>query len=194
MKMQGDHSAPDEIIAKINSSRCDFDTTPAGIHRLKLAGVSDRIVLAMLHAPAAFPLVFADGTASAESNDPQWHFRRGSGEQRRLAERFARRIDRGNVRGAGRSDRWRDGSRERRGGARANHGGSPRGIGKRGRGGVVHAGRAGGERRPHSGEFCANARRQDYRSEISPATRSSCLSFARTDRRSLRPETTSPPS
>ena len=70
MKMQGDHAAPDEIIAKINSSRCDFDTTPGGIHRLKLAGVSDRIVLAMLHAPAAFPLVFADGTASAEATIP----------------------------------------------------------------------------------------------------------------------------
>ena len=70
MKMQGDHSAPDEIIAKINSSRCDFDTTPAGIHRLKLAGVSDRIVLAMLHAPAAFPLTFPDGTATAEATIP----------------------------------------------------------------------------------------------------------------------------
>ncbi len=70
MKMQGDHSAPDEIIAKIKSSRCDFDTTPAGIHRLKQAGVSDRIVLAMLHAPAAFPLVFPDGTATAEATIP----------------------------------------------------------------------------------------------------------------------------
>lgn len=70
MKMQGDHAAPDEIIAKINSSRCDFDTTPDGIHRLKLAGVSDRIVLAMLHAPAAFPPVFPDGTATAEATIP----------------------------------------------------------------------------------------------------------------------------
>ncbi|MFZ1972894.1 MAG: hypothetical protein WAU89_08610 [Candidatus Acidiferrales bacterium] len=70
MKMQGDHSGPDEIIAKISSSRCDFDTTPAGIHRLKQAGVSDRIVLAMLHAPAAFPLVFPDGTAAAETTIP----------------------------------------------------------------------------------------------------------------------------
>ncbi|MGC1171590.1 MAG: hypothetical protein WA886_21985, partial [Candidatus Acidiferrales bacterium] len=70
MKMQGDHSAPDEIVAKINSSRCDFDMTPAGIHRLKAAGVSDRIVLAMLHAPAAFPLVFPDGTATAQATIP----------------------------------------------------------------------------------------------------------------------------
>lgn len=70
MKMQGDHSAPDEIIAKIKSSRCDFDTTAAGIHRLKQAGVSDRIVLAMLQAPAAFPPVFPDGTATAEVTIP----------------------------------------------------------------------------------------------------------------------------
>jgi hypothetical protein len=70
MKMQGDHAAPDEIVAKINSSRCDFDTTPEGVHRLKQAGVSDRIVLAMLHAPAAFPLVFPDGTATSEATVP----------------------------------------------------------------------------------------------------------------------------
>ena len=70
MKMQGDHSGPDAIIAKINSSRCDFDTTPAGIHRLKLAGISDRIVLAMLHAPAAFPMVSPDGSATTEMTIP----------------------------------------------------------------------------------------------------------------------------
>lgn len=70
MKMQGDRSGPDEIIARINSSRCDFDTTPAGIHRLKLAGVSDRIVLAMLHAPAAFPMVSPDGSAATEMTIP----------------------------------------------------------------------------------------------------------------------------
>lgn len=70
MKMQGDRSTPDEIIAKINASRCDFDTSPAGIHRLKLAGVSDRIVLAMLHAPAAFASVSPDGDAAIEVTIP----------------------------------------------------------------------------------------------------------------------------
>jgi hypothetical protein len=70
MKMQGDHSTPDAIIAKINASRCDFDTSPAGIHRLKLAGVSDRIVLAMLHAPAAFPAESPEGSATVEVKIP----------------------------------------------------------------------------------------------------------------------------
>ncbi len=70
MKMQGDHSSPEAIIAKINASRCDFDTSPAGIHRLKQAGVSDRIVLAMLHAPGAFPAGSPDGTATVEVKIP----------------------------------------------------------------------------------------------------------------------------
>ena len=70
MKMQGDRVAPDVIIAKINTSRCDFDTSAAGIHRLKQAGVSDRIVLAMLHAPAAFPAGSPDGAATVETKIP----------------------------------------------------------------------------------------------------------------------------
>lgn len=70
MKMEGDHSSPDAIIAKINASHCDFDTSLAGIHRLKQAGVSDRIILAMLHAPAAFPAESPDGTATVEAKIP----------------------------------------------------------------------------------------------------------------------------
>jgi hypothetical protein len=70
MKMEGDHSSPEAIIAKINASHCDFDTSPAGIHRLKQAGVSDRIVLAMLHAPEAFPAESPDGSATIEVKIP----------------------------------------------------------------------------------------------------------------------------
>jgi hypothetical protein len=70
MKMQGDRSSPDAIIAKINASRCDFDTSPAGIHRLKLSGVSDRIVLAMMHVPPAFPAVPPDAAATVETTIP----------------------------------------------------------------------------------------------------------------------------
>src|SRR5271156_7015962 len=39
MKMQGARPNPDAIIAKINAARCDFDTSPAALHRLKLSGV-----------------------------------------------------------------------------------------------------------------------------------------------------------
>jgi hypothetical protein len=70
MKMQGARQGPDAIIAKINASRCDFDTSPAALHRLKLSGVSDRIILAMMHAPAAFPVVPADAAQSFEVKIP----------------------------------------------------------------------------------------------------------------------------
>ena len=90
MKMQGDHSGPDAIIAKINSSRCDFDTTPAGIHRLKLAGHlgSNRT------GDAARAGCVSDGFSRRIGNygddHPQWHFRGGRGQQRRGLERLAR--------------------------------------------------------------------------------------------------------
>lgn len=70
MKMQGAHLSPDTIIAKLNASRCDFDTSPAALHRLKLSGVSDRIILAMMHAPAAFPALTPDGVPSIEAKIP----------------------------------------------------------------------------------------------------------------------------
>ncbi|MGA9570394.1 MAG: SH3 domain-containing protein [Candidatus Acidiferrales bacterium] len=70
MKMQGARQSPDAIIAKISASRCDFDTSPAALHRLKLSGVSDRIILAMMHAPAAFPAVPPDAAQSFEVTIP----------------------------------------------------------------------------------------------------------------------------
>jgi len=70
MKMQGAHLSPDAIITRLNSSRCDFDTSPAALHRLKLSGVSDRIILAMMHAPAAFPALTPDGAPSIEVSIP----------------------------------------------------------------------------------------------------------------------------
>jgi hypothetical protein len=70
MKMQGAHLSPDAIITRLNDSRCDFDTSPAALHRLKLSGVSDRIILAMMHAPAAFPALTIDGAPSVEVKIP----------------------------------------------------------------------------------------------------------------------------
>ena len=69
MKMQGARQTPDAIITKIDASRCDFDTSAAALHRLKLSGVSDRIILAMMHAPAAFPAV-PDAAQSVEVRIP----------------------------------------------------------------------------------------------------------------------------
>jgi hypothetical protein len=70
MKMQGARMSPDTIIARLNAARCDFDTSSAALHRLKLSGVSDRIILAMMHAPAAFPMLTPDGAPSIEVRIP----------------------------------------------------------------------------------------------------------------------------
>jgi hypothetical protein len=70
MKMQGAHLGPDAIITRLNAARCDFDTSPAALHRLKQSGVSDRIILAMMHAPAAFPAVQPDGAPAVEVKIP----------------------------------------------------------------------------------------------------------------------------
>jgi hypothetical protein len=70
MKMQGAHLSPDAIITRLNAARCDFDTSPAALHRLKQSGISDRIILAMMHTPAAFPAVPPDGAPSIEVKIP----------------------------------------------------------------------------------------------------------------------------
>jgi hypothetical protein len=53
LKLRGMRLSPDVIIAKIKSSPCEFDTTPAALQKLKLAGISDKIILAMVEAPSA---------------------------------------------------------------------------------------------------------------------------------------------
>jgi hypothetical protein len=45
------------IAAKIKSSNCNFDTSPVAIQELKLSGASDSIILAMIQAPKAAPIV-----------------------------------------------------------------------------------------------------------------------------------------
>jgi hypothetical protein len=41
VKMRNLHLSPDVMLAKIQSSPCEFDTTPAGLKQLKQAGVPD---------------------------------------------------------------------------------------------------------------------------------------------------------
>jgi hypothetical protein len=43
--------APDVIIAKIKSSACNFETTPAALEQLKAGGVPEAVLVAMLNAP-----------------------------------------------------------------------------------------------------------------------------------------------
>ena len=57
--------SPDVVIAKIKSSPCNFETTPAALERLKSGGVPDAVILAMLNAPAAKAVATADAPAAA---------------------------------------------------------------------------------------------------------------------------------
>src|SRR5271156_4939134 len=52
LTMQGMHLGPDVILAKIKSSPTNFDTTPSGLQKLKFAGVSDKVIIAMVQAHA----------------------------------------------------------------------------------------------------------------------------------------------
>ena len=42
---------PAILVAKIKSSQCNFDTSPASLQALKTAGVNDNVILAMVEAP-----------------------------------------------------------------------------------------------------------------------------------------------
>lgn len=53
VKMRLARLSPDVMIAKIQSSQCEFDTTPPALQKLKLAGVPDKVILAMVEAPSA---------------------------------------------------------------------------------------------------------------------------------------------
>ena len=60
--------APDVIIAKIKSSACDFDTTPAALQQLKAEGVPDVVLMAMVMAPKS---TAAQGQASPTVEPPK---------------------------------------------------------------------------------------------------------------------------
>ena len=53
VKMRTQHLGADVIIAKIQSSPCEFDTSPAALQKLKVAGVPDKVIVAMVTAPSA---------------------------------------------------------------------------------------------------------------------------------------------
>jgi hypothetical protein len=53
MKMNVIGLGADVIVAKIKSSPCEFDTTPAALQKMKQAGVPNKVILAMVQAPSA---------------------------------------------------------------------------------------------------------------------------------------------
>lgn len=52
ISMQAMRLSPEVIIAKIKASPTNFDTSASGLQRLKYAGVPDKVILAMVGAPA----------------------------------------------------------------------------------------------------------------------------------------------
>jgi hypothetical protein len=53
LTMQTTRLSPDVIVAKIKSSPASFDTSASGLQKLKRAGVPDKVILAMIEAPAS---------------------------------------------------------------------------------------------------------------------------------------------
>jgi hypothetical protein len=51
--MHAMHPGSDFLLKKISTNPCSFDMSPSAIQRLRAAGVSDKVVLAMLQAPVA---------------------------------------------------------------------------------------------------------------------------------------------
>ena len=56
------------VIAKIHSSACEFDTTPAALEALKAANTPDAVILAMVEAPNGLPT--RDRTAVTSEGHP----------------------------------------------------------------------------------------------------------------------------
>jgi hypothetical protein len=47
--------SPEILVAKIKSSPCNFDTSPASLQALKVAGLGDSVILAIVEAPVGLP-------------------------------------------------------------------------------------------------------------------------------------------
>lgn len=68
LDMQNAGVAPDVVIAKIKSSPCDFDTSPAALEELRGAKVANEVILAMVQAPVANSSTRATDQQSAPTN------------------------------------------------------------------------------------------------------------------------------
>ena len=70
LALHSQHPGSDLILKKIAASRCAFDTTPPAIQRLSAAGVSDKVILAMLQAPVASDAVQRKAPESVDVKIP----------------------------------------------------------------------------------------------------------------------------
>jgi hypothetical protein len=69
-EMSGAGLPAEVLIAKIKSSSCNFDTAPTSLKSLKAAGVSDKVILAMVEAPVGQPVTTARGAAIPTNPEP----------------------------------------------------------------------------------------------------------------------------
>ena len=53
LNMRGMRLSDSVIIMKIKSAKCDSDTSPPALQQLRLAGLPDQVILAMIQAPRA---------------------------------------------------------------------------------------------------------------------------------------------
>jgi len=57
------------LVAKIKSSQCNFDTSPASLQSLKAAGLGDSVILAMVEAPVGLPQTHAVAVDTSRIDD-----------------------------------------------------------------------------------------------------------------------------
>jgi hypothetical protein len=68
VSMQSMRLGTDVILAKIKSSPTNFDTTPSGLQRLKLAGVPDKVIVAMVQMQTQTPDQPVVGAAASSAS------------------------------------------------------------------------------------------------------------------------------
>jgi uncharacterized protein YgiM (DUF1202 family) len=70
LSMHGMRLSDSIIIGKIKSSKCDFDTSPAALQKLRATGLPDQIVLEMIQAPHASDEPATKAVETADLNIP----------------------------------------------------------------------------------------------------------------------------
>lgn len=70
-RMHAAQIAPEVVVAKIKSSVCRFDTSPAALQKLKEAGVADAVIMAMVLAPSAATTTVNPSAVATATAAPQ---------------------------------------------------------------------------------------------------------------------------
>ena len=70
LTLMKENVSPEVVVAKINSSACTFDTSPATLQRLKAEGVPDAVILAMTLAEKSAPIA-GDQLSAAVPEPPK---------------------------------------------------------------------------------------------------------------------------